>query len=337
MIKMDISIIIPTYNRARSVGITIESFLNQNYPKNKYEIIIADNNSSDDTKQVIENYTDNAMGVSVTYLFEGRQGVHYARNSAAKSARFELLYFTDDDMIADADLLAEIIKPFQFHKNVAIATGRVLPSWETDPPEWVKKYCNNYLLSLLDPIDEFVISRQLPYLYSCHQAILKKVLFETEGFNPDFIKGRLLGDGETGLNSKARKLGYYFGFNGASVTYHSIPQSRTTQKYLNRRLYNNSFAHSYTEIRALNGNIARLFKRILLRSLIHMPLHYLEIIVQTILLKDLNYLRFFIAFTCYYYGKLYYEMRYVFRKNFRPFVLKYDWLSNDKEPENLKI
>ena len=109
---MFISVIIPTYNRSEMLGITIDSFIVQHYPKDQYEIIISNNNSTDNTAEVINEYLLNDLGVRIVYHFEKRQGVHYARNSAAKIAEGDILYFTDDDMIADSNLLEEIIKPF---------------------------------------------------------------------------------------------------------------------------------------------------------------------------------------------------------------------------------
>ena len=53
-----VSIIISTYNRAQYIGITIDSFLRQSYPAEQYEIIICDNNSTDNTKEVIESYIE---------------------------------------------------------------------------------------------------------------------------------------------------------------------------------------------------------------------------------------------------------------------------------------
>lgn len=50
-----ISVIISTYNRAKYIGITLDSFLNQSYPPSLYEIIVCDNNSTDNTKEVIES------------------------------------------------------------------------------------------------------------------------------------------------------------------------------------------------------------------------------------------------------------------------------------------
>ena len=133
-----ISIIIPTFNRAKILDITLESCVNQSYPKDLFEIIVVDNNSNDDTKKVVENWKDRSE-VSVKYTFEKKQGAHIARNSAAKLSESEILYFTDDDMIADKDLLINIVKPFDLDYNVAIVGGKVLPKWEFDPPEWLLK------------------------------------------------------------------------------------------------------------------------------------------------------------------------------------------------------
>jgi len=331
-----VSIIIPTYNRAPLLGITLNSFIDLNYPKDHYEIIVADNNSTDNTKNIVDAFIQKGYA-NIRYFFEPRQGVHYARNSAAKIAQYELLYFTDDDMIADINLMKELVKVFDFNKNVGVATGKVLPCWEKEPPQWIKKHCNNYLLSILDPPYEFVISKELNYLYSCHQAILKKVFFETEGFNPEYTKGHYLGDGESGLNFKIKKLGYLFGYNGSSLIKHIIPQTRTTQRYLNRRLLNNGIAHSYSEIRQFYSKKPKLIGLILFRCLILIPQKILYLILKTIIKKDWNNLRFVLAYIYYYSGRVGFETRFLFNNNFRRFVLKKDWLTNDSEFDSVSI
>lgn len=146
--KPTVSIIIATYNRALYIGPTIESFLKQKFPKDQYEIIVADNTSTDTTKAVIQQYTKNKAGVQVRYIYEGRPGNHFARNTAAQKAKYDILYFADDDVIADSNLLKEIIVPFRLDPEVATVTGRILPKWEIEPPKWVGKYlANSSLLS----------------------------------------------------------------------------------------------------------------------------------------------------------------------------------------------
>jgi glucosyl-dolichyl phosphate glucuronosyltransferase len=337
---MKISIIIPTYNRGKYIGITIKSFLELNYPKEDYEIIVVNNNSSDNTAKVIKQYINNEDGVKLHYIFEPRQGVHYARNTAAKFAQNELLYFTDDDMIADRELLNELVKPFYVDNLVADVTGKVLPKWEEKPPKWILKQCNNYLLSLLTPKYDFLVADSISYLYSCHQAIRKDVFFEVEGFNPEYTKGKYMGDGETGLNIKVANKGYKFGYNGKSVIYHMIPKTRCTQRYLNRRFENNGRAHAYTSFRK-HGTISHLLFQIPLNLILGFPKDIFLTMLIPILRKDLS-----LYFTLYHiligrlfclYGNMAFNFNLLTKSNFRKFALKNDWLSNDKEFDLIKF
>ena len=325
---MNISIIIPTYNRSFHISKTIDSFINQNYKLGIFEIIIIDNNSNDNTQSVIEAYIkENKSNIHITYLSELRQGVHYARNTAVKSAKFELLYFTDDDMLADENLLSEIIKPFLFDKMVATTTGKVLPVWEKTPPNWILKHFSNQYLSLLDTPDEFLITKKISFLYSCHQAIKKEVLIECEGYNPEYVKDRYLGDGETGLNNKVKNRGYKFGFNASSIIYHLIPANRTTQKYINRRFSNGAAAHCYAEFR-LTKSISNVIKGTLINLLFHFPYSIINYSFKALIKRDLGLLHFIPAQFSYHIQRLKYNFKIIFYRSFRKFVLKSDWLSN---------
>src|SRR5262249_26288887 len=142
---------------------TIESFLSQDYPE--FELIVCNNRSSDDTERILQDYRNTS---NVKILFEERQGVHFARNSAARQATGEILYFTDDDMVATPNLLSELTKAFDLDSRIGIATGRVLPLWTTPPPHWVLKHLRNELLSLNDPPQNLIISDGDCGVYSCH-------------------------------------------------------------------------------------------------------------------------------------------------------------------------
>jgi glycosyltransferase involved in cell wall biosynthesis len=211
--RLGISIVIPTYNRSATLSLTLQSLATQNYPANSFEIIVVDNASTDNTKTLVQETINKYIGIQIRYIYESRQGVHYARNTGAIESAFDFLYFTDDDVIADKDLLSEIIKPVLLNPDVACVTGKVLPIWEVPPPQWVKKHCYNSLLSILDMPEDFIIAPHLDYIYSCHQLVLKSALFRAGGFNPENTRGVWLGDGETGLMIKLENLGCKFGYN----------------------------------------------------------------------------------------------------------------------------
>jgi glycosyltransferase involved in cell wall biosynthesis len=318
-----VSVIIPTYNRAKMLGITIESFINQDYPKDQYEIIIADNNSSDNTKDVVNDWQKRSP-VDIRYIFEKRQGVHFARNTAAKIAMGDVLYFTDDDMIADKDLLREIVKVFEFDTKVASVTGRVLPKWEVNPPDWVIKLCYNGLLSINDPPEEFIISTHDCNVFSCHQAILRDVFFKSGGFNPENTAGMWIGDGETGLNIKIKQLGYKFGFNGASIIYHVIPSQRMTQSYLNQRVANQGNCDSYTQYREHNYSRTQLLKQIL-KHLINLIISEIKCAMNIILRRvpwRLNHAHVF-----YCLNRIRYDYKLIVDESWRELILKRDWIT----------
>lgn len=251
---MKTSVIVPTYNRARTLRTTLESLIAQDFDRTQYEILVVDNNSTDETPAVVRELQARSP-VELRYLHEPRPGVHYARNLAAVHARGRVLYFTDDDMIADHTMLTELYKMFELDPLIAIATGRVLPKWECEPPKWVVKYCTNTVLSLQLRSEDLVISREDPGVFSCHEAILRDVLLESGGFHPENTEGIWVGDGETGLNDDVKQRGYKFAFTASSVTYHVIPPGRMTQEYFNRRMENQGNADTFTWFRQLRpGN-----------------------------------------------------------------------------------
>ncbi|MHB8772538.1 MAG: glycosyltransferase family 2 protein [Syntrophales bacterium] len=320
-----VSVIITTYNRAEMIGITLESLIHQNYPEDNYEIIVCDNNSSDSTKAVVSRYQSESRA-PVIYLSECRQGVHYARNTAAKHARGEILYYTDDDMVAHSDLLREIIRPFSLDGDVATVTGKILPRWEGQPPDWVLNLCNNSLLSLHDEKEELIISSHDCCVFSCHQAIRKSILFKAGGFNPENTAGVWIGDGETGLNIKIRELGYKFAYIGSSVTHHMIPAFRQTQRYLNRRLGNQGNCDSYTDYRKHRYSKAGLYARIL-SHVVSLIKQLIYIIVKVLLSKESW--RMSRAYLSYYLSRIRYDYRLSKDEALRRLVLKYDWLDGD--------
>ena len=319
---MFVSIIIPTYNRAHCIKYTIDSFLKQNYPKEDYEIIVCDNNSTDNVKEVILEYVRKYGEEKIKYMFEGRQGVHYARNSAAKVAKGDILYFTDDDMLADRCLLRELIPIFD-NSKIGLATGRILPKWEKKPPKWIQRYCNNIFLSLNDLGRQTKIAEYDLGVFSCHEAIRKEAFWETGGFHPEYTRDEYYGDGETGLNEDIINNGWLVGYVGKSKIYHMIPPGRMTQKHINKFMANGGNAVSYRDYRK---------KAFVERDLPIRFLGYLKAFIKDSFkiaketLAGRSTLRFIIATFCYYRARVLYDLRVVKDKEFREVVITTDWL-----------
>lgn len=320
-----ISVIIPTYNRGNIITKTIYSFIEQSLPKENYEIIIIDNNSADNTREVIEEIIRSNKSPKIKYILEPRQGVHWARNRGAKETENEILYFTDDDMEADKNLLEEILKVFNLNDKIGTATGIVLPKFEINPPKWILRHCYNSILSL-NPKKEkdLIFSSGDIGVFSCHQAVKKEVLTKAGGFNPENVKGKWIGDGETGLNKNIKRLGYKFAYTSKSIIYHLIPKERLDQKYINKRLANQASADSYAYYREKRPSKKQLYFQILKH--IFKGIYFLKLAILFLIFRNSEWhLRY--SYVFYSISRIKYDFKLIKSPKWRKMVLKSNWIN----------
>ena len=233
---MDMSIIIPSHNRAGLVAQAVRGAMTQAYPTDRYEIIVVDNASSDATPQVVRNL-QNGSGSNLHYLREDRLGLHHARHAGAHYARGEILVFTDDDATFDPRWLHSYGMAFAQRAEMVAAGGPVRPVWEVPPPKWLLDYIGDAKtfspLSLMEPYDEFRLDAK-GFFFGVNMAIRRDMLFAVGGFNPELIGSFTVGDGESGLNRKLQERGCLIGYVPDALVYHHIPPARMTLDYLCR-------------------------------------------------------------------------------------------------------
>ena len=131
---MDISVILPTYNRCDVLPRALECFASQQAPGLDFEVIVVDNNSTDETKAVIESFA--ARDKRIHYLFEPRQGLSHARNRGIGVARAEMVAFTDDDVEVATDWIAQMHRAMCRYAEADFVGGRVLPALNEPLPPW---------------------------------------------------------------------------------------------------------------------------------------------------------------------------------------------------------
>lgn len=149
----DVSVIVATYNRCEILRGTLESLMNQESAGISYEVIVVDNNSTDDTRKTVEEFGKDFANENLVYCFEPQQGVSYARNKGIVTARAPILAFTDDDIRPAPNWIASIYEGFKRFPKVDCLGGKVLPAEETKFPAWLTR---DYWtpLALLDLGDE---------------------------------------------------------------------------------------------------------------------------------------------------------------------------------------
>lgn len=135
--QFDLSVVVSTYNRCMLLPAAIQSILDQDAKDLSYEIIIVDNNSTDNTKEIISRYSRDKSNLK--YVLEPRQGVSYARNCGIAHSRAPIIAFFDDDVRVAKDWLTNIKRYFDAHPEVDCVGGRVLPRWESPAPAWLNR------------------------------------------------------------------------------------------------------------------------------------------------------------------------------------------------------
>jgi glucosyl-dolichyl phosphate glucuronosyltransferase len=132
---ISISVVVCTYNRADLLRTALESLCNQDIDRSLYEIIIVDNNSTDDTRSVVEGFTDHG---NVQYIFEKKPGPSHARNAGWKQARGEYVGFFDDDAKAPENWLTVADRIIR-DTSPDIFGGPYFPYYTSERPAWFKE------------------------------------------------------------------------------------------------------------------------------------------------------------------------------------------------------
>ncbi len=249
---IDISLIIPTHNRARSLERTLHSALGQDIGSPRYEVIIVDNASTDDTAGVVGRLQEGFAQCKLRYVSESRIGLQEARHAGAHAAAGQVLVFTDDDATFDPKWLRAYTEAFAEHPDMVAAGGPVKPVWEKPRPEWLENFMSANavfpIFSLMERGREFQLTSSAVF-YGVNMAIRRRVLFATGGFNPEAVGDTWLGDGEAGLNRKLSNRGLLVGYVPEALVYHHIPSRRMTVEYMCRRVANEGACDVYARFR----------------------------------------------------------------------------------------
>jgi glycosyltransferase involved in cell wall biosynthesis len=132
----DLSIVLCTYNRARLLACALDALARQTLAPSRFEVIVVDNNSTDDTAATVKRHA--ASHSNVRFVFEPNQGLPIARNTGVAAARGGIIAFTDDDVEVAPEWAAALLDVFERHEDVGYLGGRVLPVWAgTVRPPWV--------------------------------------------------------------------------------------------------------------------------------------------------------------------------------------------------------
>ena len=232
---MKITVILCTYNRCRTLAKTLESLADSRLPVSvQWEVLVVDNNSSDQTRQVVADFCRRYPG-RYRYLFEAQQGLSCARNAGIRESQGEILVFTDDDIIVEPNWLWNLTSALH-GGEWAGAGGRIIPVWLGPVPSWLQT-------ADLGPFGAFDLGTEAGPLsrppYGANMAFRREAFEKHGDFRVDLGRSGSNLQGREDIEFANRLLagGERLRYEPDAVVRHLIPESRMDRRYVLRWWY----------------------------------------------------------------------------------------------------
>lgn len=226
----DISIVVPTFNRGRQLESLLASLVDQDAGDVRYEIVVVDNNSTDDTCEVVTSMAARAPAGLVRYVFEPRRGVSYARNTGVAHTTAAIVAFLDDDGVAGPDWVRSMKRAFDEHPEADCIGGRIVPRWVHPRPSWLTAPHWGPIAVQDRTAPAYLNARQASAcLLSANLGVRREAFDAVGGFSPDYPRNQ---DREFELRLwRAGRQGLYLPDMDVTV---DVPPERLTRRYHRR-------------------------------------------------------------------------------------------------------
>lgn len=234
---MKYSVVIATYNRAADLRDTLASLAGLR-PAAPWEVVVVDNNSSDDTRAVVESAA-RSFPAPLRYVFEREQGRSPALNAGIRVAQGDVIVTTDDDVRVDSDWLDRAGNALDA-LDCDYVGGRVLPIWGGPRPAWLPNHGGKHwaVIALLD-------YGNTPLEFGARVPLGVNMAFRRSAFDRAGLldphtgrkAGTLLGQEVREWCIRARAAGVRGFYAPEMVVRHIIPASRLNKRYFRRWFY----------------------------------------------------------------------------------------------------
>jgi len=224
-----LSIVICTFNRAQYLAECLDSLLSQTIDIDCFPVIVVDNNSTDDTRDIVEGYRKRIP--QIRYIFEPEQGLSFARNKGFREAETEWVAYLDDDAKAFPDYLERIVAAINLNKYDCIG-GIFHPWYKYGKPKWYKdRYASN-IGTLENPEGQ-------RYAPGGNMIIRREILVELGGFSDQIgMTGQRISYGEeTRLQIAMAKIGYTFGLDESIQIEHLVARYKLSVWWLTKSAF----------------------------------------------------------------------------------------------------
>ncbi|MGK2862408.1 MAG: glycosyltransferase, partial [Chitinophagaceae bacterium] len=251
-----ISVIICTYNRDKFIGEALNCLSLQTLSPDLFEIIIVDNNSTDNTAAITRDFISSHPLLNIRYVHEPNKGLSFARNRGIAEAGSDIICYIDDDAEATTGFLESIVQFMNADITIAGIGGKVIPKYsESEEPKWMSKYLNGFvgLLNYGDEPKRF--DSTMKYPAGCNMTYTKDILIKAGGFNNQLT----FRSDDKYIFHQVKKLSEEIYYLPQALLYHNIDQERLTFTNF-KKLFLKSGNEEKIRMRSEHGNIGVLKK-----------------------------------------------------------------------------
>lgn len=226
--KKILTVVICTYNRAKYLELALRSLVDQTVSSDFFDVLIVDNNSSDNTEEIFKKYESR---LSLFYVLEKNQGLSYARNTGIKETSTQYIAFLDDDAQADKNWVKFVLDTIN-NVNPIIFGGPIYPYYESEKPDW-----------FLDKYEIRKISEKAVFINKDGYLSGSNMIFKMEAFSKIGLfdvergmKGNKVSVGEeTKLQIIAKEKNIEIYYNPDIFVEHLVPQYKMKLTYFIKR------------------------------------------------------------------------------------------------------
>ena len=279
---MRLDVVVPTYKRSALLRRTIASLLEAPIPETlELTILIVDNNSEDDTEQVVlevQAQTERRL----IYIKETNQGLSHARNAGVRAGTGDIIGFIDDDEEIHRDWYNVIAREFQDQATQFIG-GPYLPNWGAPPPPWLPPGYHAVIgVVLPKPRSPFGGSFQANLMGG--NAVIRRRVFDSIGmYSPKLGRSGkgLLSEEDAEFYRRLISAGVQGMYVPDLMIDHYIPADRLTRNYHRRWCYWRGVSQGYADRKSRESlsyllGVPRYKVGRALRGLLSMPKHLMS-------------------------------------------------------------
>lgn len=230
-----ISAIVSTYNRAHFLPILFDSIASQSVDFEQYEVVIVNNNCTDNTEEVCQKFMIDHPKIQTTYCIETSQGLSFGRNRGIAESKGDLVTFLDDDAFLAPDFFEKTLSFFQNHPGINAIGGKILLHYMKEKPAWFNPFMSS-LLGYFNCGDKEKVFTNT-YFRGSNMSFRKSLFDKYDGFN--ILLGRvgkqLYGNEEKELFYRLKSKGEEMWYVPSTVVYHLVPIERTYSEFIKRQ------------------------------------------------------------------------------------------------------